>query len=171
MSAEVGLKRLAKVLIQRPTPLAARRTRRPYPLAPLPTPLPPRALRDPSVDHHEPQRLLRQVVGRLYPRRRDEAKVALTVLAKSLCQVARLPLPRGMPRRTHHARPLPLQRRLQSLRRHLLPPVKDPKELFQRRQHPLAILPVAGVQRGVRYFTSRTRCARQNCTNTPISPM
>jgi len=58
--------------------LGAGGTHRPEPLAPLPSGLPPRALRHPPVDHHKPQRLLGKVVRGLGTRRRDEAEVGLT---------------------------------------------------------------------------------------------
>ncbi len=50
--------------------------------------LAPRPLRDQAVDHHEPDRLLRQVVRRLHPRRRDEPEITLPMLLEPLRQVA-----------------------------------------------------------------------------------
>ena len=54
----------------RPSLLTARRHHRPDPLTPPVAALAPRPLRDQAVDHHEPDRLLRQVVRRLQPGRR-----------------------------------------------------------------------------------------------------
>ncbi len=55
--------------------LTARRHHRPDPLAPPVPALAPRPLRDPPVDHHEPDRLLRQVVRRLDLGRREEPEI------------------------------------------------------------------------------------------------
>src|SRR5436190_17864762 len=55
---------------------------RPDPFAPALPRRAARSLRDMPVDHHETDGLLRQVVGRLDPRRRHEAKVRLAMLAK-----------------------------------------------------------------------------------------
>src|SRR3954471_16305652 len=68
--------------------LAARRDRRPDPLAPAVAAVAPRPLRDQAVDHHEPDRLLRQVVRRLDPRLREEAEVALAMHLEPLRQVS-----------------------------------------------------------------------------------
>src|SRR5262245_10534280 len=64
----------------RPALLGARRYRRPDPLAPALARLTPRPLRDVPVYDNEPDRLLRQVIRRLYPRRRDEPEVTPAVL-------------------------------------------------------------------------------------------
>ena len=71
--------------------LTARRHHRPDPLAPAVAALAPRPLRDQAVDHHEPDRLLRQVVRRLDPGRRDEPEIALPMRLEPLRQVGRWP--------------------------------------------------------------------------------
>src|SRR5271170_172098 len=54
--------------------LITRRQHRPDPFAPAVATLAPRPLRDQAVDHHEPDRLFRQIVRRSRTRSRDEPK-------------------------------------------------------------------------------------------------
>src|SRR5262249_51091901 len=63
----------------RPSLLTARRHHRPDPLAPPVAALHPRPLRDPPVDHHEPDRPLCQVVRRLDAGLREEPETAVPV--------------------------------------------------------------------------------------------
>ncbi len=67
--------RRLQILEHRPPLLPARRHHRPDPLTPTLSPLTPRPLRYVPVYHHEPDRLLRQVVRRLHPWRRHEPEV------------------------------------------------------------------------------------------------
>ena len=120
--------------------LTARRDHRPDPLAPAVAALAPRPLRDQPVDHHEPDRLLRQVVRRLHPRRRDEPEVALPVRLQPLRQVAGWPASPARPAsRAAAPRPAPPPVALRnSASRPLLPPV-DHRE--QRPATPRAAAP------------------------------
>src|SRR3954462_11188981 len=81
---EVRLHRLLEVLERRPPLRRARRQGRPHPLAEPPARLPARPLGHHPVDHHEPDRLLRQVVRRTQPRRGEEREVVLAVLRQPL---------------------------------------------------------------------------------------
>ncbi len=69
--------RRLQILQHRPSLLTARRDHRPDPLAPLIAALAPRPLRDPPVDHHEPDRRLRQVVRRFHPGGREQPEITL----------------------------------------------------------------------------------------------
>src|SRR5262249_47687354 len=69
-SLEVRPDRRVQVFPHAASLLRARRHHRPDPLAPAPPFLPARPLRYVPVYHHEPNRLLRRVVRRLYPGRR-----------------------------------------------------------------------------------------------------
>ena len=93
--------RRLQVLKHRSPLLRARRDHRPDPFAPAVSPFTPRPLRDQAVDHHEPDRLLRQVVRRLHSRRRDEPEITLPMLLEPLRQVA------TGSRRRHVVRPAP----------------------------------------------------------------
>ena len=88
-----------QILEHRSSLLTAGRYHRPDPLAPAVAPLAPRPLRDQAVDHHEPDRLLRQVVRRFHPGGRDEPEIALPMHGEPLRQVA------AGPRRRHVLRP------------------------------------------------------------------
>ncbi len=80
--------RRLQVREHRSTLLPTRRDHRPDPLAPAIPRLAPRPLRDQPVDHHEPDRLLRQVVRRLHSRSRDEPEITRPVRLEPLRQVA-----------------------------------------------------------------------------------
>ena len=56
-------------------------------LAPAAPGFAPCALRDPAVDHHETDRLFRQVVRRLDARRGDELEVRFAMLVETLGQI------------------------------------------------------------------------------------
>src|SRR5947209_16778049 len=58
---EIRLDRLVQIRKHRPTLFRTTGDHRPNALAPVPAALPARPLRDAPVDHHEPDRLLRQV--------------------------------------------------------------------------------------------------------------
>ena len=77
-----------QVLKHRSPLLRASRDHCPDPFAPAVPRLTPCPLRDQAVDHHEPDRLLRQVVRRLHSRGRDEPEIALPVLLEPLRKVA-----------------------------------------------------------------------------------
>src|SRR5262249_23479606 len=80
--------RRLQILKHRPPLLTARRDHRPDPLAPLIPALGSRPLRDPAVDHHEPDRLLRQVVRRFHPGGREEPEITLPMHRQAFRQVA-----------------------------------------------------------------------------------
>ena len=71
--------RIHRQILQR-----AGRDYRPDALAPTVPALTPRPLRDVPIDHHKAERLLRQVVGRLDPRCRDEGEVGRPMLTQAL---------------------------------------------------------------------------------------
>src|SRR5262245_18133770 len=79
LSGEPGRHRRLQVLKDRPSLLTARRHHRPVPLTPAVAAPPPRPLRYPPIDHHEPDRLLRQVVRRLDPGLRNEPEITRPV--------------------------------------------------------------------------------------------
>ena len=79
----MGLDGIQQKLKRRTTLLGATGDHRPDALAPSTAFLAPRPLRNPPVDHHKANRLFRQVVGRLDPRRGDEAEVRRSMLAKA----------------------------------------------------------------------------------------
>src|SRR4051812_6494904 len=79
---EVGLDRRMQVPEHRTPLLGTRRDHRPNPLTPAVPCRAPRPLRDHTVEHHEPDGLLRQVVRRPQPRRRHEPEITLPVLLK-----------------------------------------------------------------------------------------
>src|SRR4051794_12095920 len=70
--------------------LGASGDRRPDPLEPAPSCFAPRALGDVSVDDHEANRSLGQVVGRLDAGSRDKPDVARTVFPKAASEIGRL---------------------------------------------------------------------------------
>ena len=70
--------------------LGASGDRRPDPLEPAPSSFAPRALGYVSVDDHEANRLLGQVVGRLEAGCRDKPDVACTVFPKATSEIGRL---------------------------------------------------------------------------------
>jgi hypothetical protein len=72
---EVRLDRPAQIIKHTSPLLRTRRHHRPYPLTPALPLLAARTLGDVPVDHHEPYRLLRQVVRRLHSWRRHEREV------------------------------------------------------------------------------------------------
>src|SRR5262245_36521551 len=85
-ASEVGPHRLLKILEHAPPPLAAGGDHRPDPLAKALPRLTARPLRHQPVDHHEADRPLGRVVGRLEARRGDEREVILPVLLEPLGQ-------------------------------------------------------------------------------------
>src|SRR5208282_2031306 len=77
-----------QVLKHRSPLLCASRDHCPDPFAPAVSLFTPCTLRDQTIDHHEPDRLLCQVVGRLHSRGRDESEITLPMLLEPLRQVA-----------------------------------------------------------------------------------
>ena len=113
--------------------LRASRDHCPDPFAPAVPRVTPRPLRNQPIDHHEPDRLLRQVVRRLHSRGRDEPEITFPVLLETLRKVA------TVLRRGHVVRATPQHRvscrfelALELLGRQLLPTVDHPKERTQR---------------------------------------
>ena len=131
--------RIEQELKGRATLLGASRNHCPDALAPPATFFAPRPLGNPSVDHHKANRLFGQVVGRLDPRRGDEAEIRGAMFAKALGQVA------GMFRVWYagragpeHLLPRCFQRFLKTCRSHLLAAVDYGKQFPQRFAEPLA---------------------------------
>src|SRR3954447_15896162 len=155
-----------QVLKHRSPLLRARRDHGPDPFAPAVALLTPCPLCDEPVNHHEPDRLLRQVVGRLHSRDRDEPEIALPVLLEPLRKVATMSrrghVARGM---SQHFGPRCLKLGLERLGRQLLPAVDHPKERTQRLAHACSLTSGSVV----RNFTSRIRWAKQNWSVTPNS--
>ena len=81
---EVRLDRPAQIIKHTSPLLRTRRHHRPYPLTPALPLLAARTLGDVPVDHHEPYRLLRQVVRRLHSWRRHEREVTLAMSRQPL---------------------------------------------------------------------------------------
>ena len=96
--------RLTQEAVHRLALLHARRNHRPNPLAKLTTAFASRPLRDVPVDHHEPDRLFRQVVRRFDTRRRHDHEVGRTVLGKPLLHV--LPVLRRRTAKTNLQHPV-----------------------------------------------------------------
>jgi hypothetical protein len=129
-----------QVLKLRSPLLRARRDHCPDPFAPAVPFFTPCPLRDQTVDHDEPDRLLRQIVGRLHSRGRDEPEITLTMCLEPLGQVATVVTRRHVARGTaQHFGPRCLELALEPLGRQLLPAVDHPKERTQRLAQPRPI--------------------------------
>src|SRR6478672_8112846 len=125
--------RRLQVLKHRSPLLRARRDYGPDPFAPAVSLFTPCPLRDQTVDHHEPDGLLRQVVGRLHSRRRDEPEITLPMLLEPLRKVATV-LRRGHVVRatSQHRGPRCFKLALELLGRQSFSAMDHPKERTQR---------------------------------------
>jgi len=85
----VGVDGVDEGFVDRSALLAAGRDQGPDALAPLLAAPAAGGLGDAPVDHHEADRLLGEVVGRLDAGRGDKAEIRLTVVAKTLGDVLR----------------------------------------------------------------------------------
>ena len=113
----------------------------PDPFAPAVSLFTPCPLRDQTVDHHEPDRLLRQVVGRLHSRGRDEPEITLPMLLEPPRQVATVFIRRHVaPGTAQHLGPRCLELALELLGSQPLPAVDHPKEISQCLAQPRPIL-------------------------------
>ncbi len=102
-----------------------------------------------SVDHHEADRLLRQVVRRLYPWRRHEREVGRSMVAETLFHVLAVPRCRACQSDAQHLIPSRFQELLELLLAQMLALVEHLEEFLQGRPQVLAIAAVACVgQRG-----------------------
>src|SRR5262249_4153451 len=102
LALEPPLHRLAQEAVGRPALLAAGGDHRPHPLTEAPAALASRPLGDVPVDHHEADRLLRQVIRRLDPRRSHEREVRRPVFREPLLHVLAMPRRRaGKPDAQH----------------------------------------------------------------------
>jgi len=144
LSGEVGMNRPLKEVEYRLSLLCAGGDGGPDAFGPSAAHLAARVLRDAPVDHDKSDSLLGQVVGRFNPRRGNELEVCGPMLAETLRQILRgAGVGRWM---TWNSR-------------------------RSRSSTSVPYLRVALSESVVRYFTSRIRWAKQNCTRMPKSPM
>src|SRR3954447_5885429 len=130
---EPRLDRCRQIIKHRTPLLAAGRDHRPDPLTPPGPRRAPRPLRHQPVEHHEPDRLLRQVVRRLHPRLREEPEITRPMFLEPFRQIATVLRLRYIPRATaYHPDTRRLQLALKGRDGELLPPVDHREQLPQR---------------------------------------
>src|ERR1700730_200165 len=135
---EPRLDRCLQIIEHRTPLLPARRDHRPDPLTPPIPRFAPRPLRHQPVEHHEPDRLFRQVVRRLHSRLREEPEITLPMLLEPNPQVEPvLSLRHPVLSATQHLHPRRLRLALEHRWREVLPPVDHREQLPQRLTQPL----------------------------------
>ncbi len=132
--------RFQQELEHRSALLRARGDGGPDPLAPAAPGFATRALRNPTINHHEANRLLRQIVRRLDARRGDEPKVGIAVLVEPFGQILRvLALRNASGRHAKDFRSGRFQLFGKSGLAELLAPVDHGEQFPQRLADPLAV--------------------------------
>ena len=131
-------------------------------------PASPRPLGDFAVDHDKAKPLFHGVVRGLDAWRVQKAEIVCTVLAKTLGDVLCFAAAGRTLRHLEHFALGTVCRLFPAIRSQDVPLVPHTKESFDRRQQPLAIA-ARRSSSVVRNFTSRIRCAQQNCMLAPRS--
>src|SRR5271169_4912686 len=141
--------RRLQVLEHRSSLLRAGRDHRPDSFAPAVSPFTPRPLRDKSVDYYEADRLLCQVIGRLYSRSRNELEITRAVLLEPGRHVAtvscRWHVDLGT---TQNLEPGQLQSALELFRREVFSAMNHLEELPQRLAQPFSVGSITSIRQG-----------------------